>query len=117
MSERFTVMEKKSSTGLLNRLEFVVKLRALFDGAHSETHQTLCRYSSAVVEQLTCNQQVPSSTLGGGTTFSLYLSLSGFSSVPLFFRHSLSKPLLYHQLFTANGPYGILSRKRSNNGV
>ena len=27
----------------------------------------LCRYSSAVVEQLTCNQQVPSSTLGGGT--------------------------------------------------
>ena len=26
-----------------------------------------CRYSSAVVEQLTCNQQVPSSTLGGGT--------------------------------------------------
>lgn len=29
----------------------------------------LCRYSSAVVEQLTCNQQVPSSTLGGGTIF------------------------------------------------
>lgn len=27
----------------------------------------MCRYSSAVVEQLTCNQQVPSSTLGGGT--------------------------------------------------
>ena len=32
-----------------------------------------CRYSSAVVEQLTCNQQVPSSTLGGGTTFSFSL--------------------------------------------
>jgi hypothetical protein len=35
----------------------------------------LCRYSSAVVEQLTCNQQVPSSTLGGGTIFSLLFSL------------------------------------------
>ena len=33
-----------------------------------------CRYSSAVVEQLTCNQQVPSSTLGGGTTFSFSYS-------------------------------------------
>ena len=51
----------------------MVKLRALFDGAHIEPHQTLCRYSSAVVEQLTCNQQVPSSTLGGGTTFSFLL--------------------------------------------
>ena len=81
MSERFTVMEKKSSTGLLNRLEFVVKLRALFDGAHSETHQTLCRYSSAVVEQLTCNQQVPSSTLGGGTTFFLLASHPFFSTL------------------------------------
>ncbi len=29
----------------------------------------MCRYSSAVVEQLICNQQVPSSTLGGGTIF------------------------------------------------
>ena len=75
MSERFTADEKKSSTGLLNRSEFVVKLRALLDGARSERHQTLCRYSSAVVEQLTCNQQVPSSTLGGGTIFSLLFSL------------------------------------------
>ena len=34
-----------------------------------------CRYSSAVVEQLTCNQQVPSSTLGGGTNFNDYSDL------------------------------------------
>ena len=66
----FKCPSKKSLTGLLNRSGFVVKLRALFDGAQIEPHQTLCRYSSAVVEQLTCNQQVPSSTLGGGTTFS-----------------------------------------------
>ncbi len=35
--------------------------------AVSAVKPELCRYSSAVVEQLTCNQQVPSSTLGGGT--------------------------------------------------
>ena len=81
----FKCPSKKSLTGLLNRSGFVVKLRALFDGAHIEPHQTLCRYSSAVVEQLTCNQQVPSSTLGGGTTFSppcfSFVFLSVFISV------------------------------------
>jgi hypothetical protein len=41
----------------------------------------LCRYSSAVVEQLTCNQQVPSSTLGGGTTFFLLASHPFFSTL------------------------------------
>ena len=44
----------------------------------SDRGSNLCRYSSAVVEQLTCNQQVPSSTLGGGTTFSLSGELSGW---------------------------------------
>ena len=81
----FKCPSKKSLTGLWNRSGFVVKLRALFDGAHIEPHQTLCRYSSAVVEQLTCNQQVPSSTLGGGTTFSppcfSFVFLSVFLSV------------------------------------
>ena len=74
----FKCPSKKSLIRLLNRSGFVVKLRALFDGARIESHQTLCRYSSAVVEQLTCNQQVPSSTLGGGTTFFLLASRSSF---------------------------------------
>ena len=37
--------------------------------AASNRDSNPCRYSSAVVEQLTCNQQVPSSTLGGGTNY------------------------------------------------
>lgn len=51
-----------------------------------------CRYSSAVVEQLTCNQQVPSSTLGGGTTFSSTLCMVRSPAPPLVHSYGIHRP-------------------------
>ena len=57
-----------------------------------------CRYSSAVVEQLTCNQQVPSSTLGGGTTLSFFSFILCFArfhtALGRFFRSHRPDPVL-----------------------
>ena len=58
--------------GILNRCKGLCTLRVV--QVRIQSCLSTCRYSSAVVEQLTCNQQVPSSTLGGGTTFSFSYS-------------------------------------------